>query len=191
MSNTFAYSIHDYYKNANDNGYDNWTEKRFSILNGYTFGSVLDVGSGPCFLKTWLENKGVAASYEAVDIRVESLVECDCPHYQSIPTNKNYDLVCLFGTVTYNIGGNTTQNKELLKSLLQQSNAICNSILLFTVFKDSVGQRYKSSRIKDYFVYFSREEITTMLNSIGITQFEIIENLELDRNEFFVICRKS
>ena len=57
MSNTFAYSIHDYYKNAKDNGYDNWTEKRFSILNGYTFGSVLDVGSGPCLLKTWLENK--------------------------------------------------------------------------------------------------------------------------------------
>ena len=63
--------------------------------------------------------------------------------------------------------------------------------MLFTVFKDSVGQRYKSSRIKDYFVYFSKEEITSMLISIGITQFEIIENLELDRNEFFVICRKS
>jgi hypothetical protein len=122
---------------------------------------------------------------------VESLAKCDCPYYQFIPTNKNYDLVCLFGTVTYNIGGDTSHNKELLKSLLQQSNAICNSTLLFTVFKDSVGQRYKSSRIKDYFVYFSKEEITSMLISIGITKFEIIENLELDRNEFFVICGKN
>lgn len=189
MNNTFAYSIHDYYKNAQDNGYDNCTEKRFSILNEYAFNSVLDVGSGPCFLKTWLENKGVTASYEAVDIRVESLAKCDCPHYQSIPTNKNYDLVCLFGTVTYNIGGDTNHNKELLKSLLQQSNAICNSTLLFTVFKDSVGERYKSRRIKDYFIYFSKEEITSLLISIGITKFEIIENLELDRNEFFVICK--
>jgi hypothetical protein len=189
MNNTFAYSIHDYYKNAQDNGYDNCTEKRFSILNEYAFNSVLDVGSGPCFLKTWLENKGVTASYEAVDIRVESLAKCDCPHYQSIPTNKKYDLVCLFGTVTYNIGGDTNHNKELLKSLLQQSNAICNSTLLFTVFKDSVGERYKSRRIKDYFIYFSKEEITSLLISIGITKFEIIENLELDRNEFFVICK--
>jgi hypothetical protein len=29
------------------------------------------------------------------------------------------------------------------------------------------------------------------LISIGITKFEIIENLKLDRNEFFVVCSKN
>jgi hypothetical protein len=96
------------YKNAKDVGYCKLDKSRFECLKYLDFYSVLDVGSGPCVLQSLLINK----SYEAFDIREESLQFCDCVKHKTIP-NKNYDLVCLFGTMT-NINIKKTEYTKLL-----------------------------------------------------------------------------
>lgn len=162
--------------------------KRFSILNQYKFDSVLDVGSGPCFLQEWLQENNIKAKYEAVDIRKDSLEYCKCQTYVQIPKNNVYDLVCLFGTVTYNIDQNEEKNKLLLKTLLKDSKDVCSSILLFTVFKKSFGEQNKNTPNHDFFVYFSKDEIKIMLEKLNVFNYEIIENDEYDKNEYFVVC---
>lgn len=182
-------SLYDIYKNGDSNGYGKAdAEKRFGILKEFAFNSVLDVGSGPCFLEAWLAKNNIQSSYEAVDIRPEALKFCKCPAYETIPTTGSYDLVCLFGTVTYNIDGDELKNKQILKKLLQQSMQVCNSILLFTVFKEKTKQELKVFQ-QDRFVYFSDTELRNLILSLGITNFNIIEKDELDKHEYFVVCR--
>lgn len=183
------YKFSSIYKTGKFNGYGKQiAEKRFEILKSYKFSSVLDVGSGPCLLQNWLQTNNIKCSYEAVDIREDALSHCNCPTYTSIPINKSYDLVCLFGTVTYNVDHDEPKNKLLLKTLLLESKSVCNSILLFTVFKEAIREQNKNSIPKDFFVYFSKEEIQNILEEIGIKTFEIIENDQYDHQEYFVIC---
>jgi hypothetical protein len=100
-----------------------------------------------------------------------------------------YDLVCLFGTVTYNIDNDELKNKKILSELLKQSLKVCKKWIVFTVFKESTKEKYKNSLPKNFFVYFSREEISEMLEGLGIYKFEILEKDELDKQEYFVICQ--
>lgn len=181
-------TIDDIYRDGLSNGYGRAAaEKRFSILDRFSFSSVLDVGSGPCFLQDWLRLNRIKTSYEAVDIRPETLAHCKCPKYSSIPVSGKYDLVCLFGTVTYNIDGDELKNKLILKQLLQSAKAVCGATLVFTVFKETLKEELKVFQ-QDRFVYFSKVEIRNLLLSIGISNFEIVEENQLDKNEYFVVC---
>lgn len=183
------YSIESIYRTPRSNGYGKeCAYRRFSFLKGLSFGSVLDVGSGPCLLRQWLLENGIHAQYEAVDIRPDALALCGCKTYESVPTDRMYDLVCLFGTVTFNIGQDEAHNKTVLLDLLRKSKAVCGSLLLFTVFKESIRDRYKNSACPDYFVYFSREEIDEIMAELRIFKYTVIENPELDEQEFFVLA---
>lgn len=178
------------YRHPKFNGYGkDLAYKRFSILNDLKFESILDVGSGPCFLQTWLIENKINSQYEAVDIREECFKFCNCNTYTTIPTHRLYDLVCLFGTVTYNIDNDETHNKKLLKDLLFKSKQISKLFLLFTVFKESIRIKHLNNNPKNYFVYFSKDEIKNTLNEIGIFNYTIIENNDLDEFEYFVLCK--
>lgn len=183
------YSIQSVYKTPQFNGYGkHCAYRRFSFLKGLSFGSVLDVGSGACLLKNWLAENGFTVDYEAVDIRPDALALCECVTHQTIPTHGAYDLVCLFGTVTYNIDHDEAANKATLLHLLQQSKAVCRSLLLFTVFKEDGRNKHRNTPFKDYFVYFSREEIDCMMDTLGICKYTVVENPQLDEQEFFVLA---
>jgi hypothetical protein len=184
------YDINSIYKTPRHNGYGKTCAyTRFSFLKNLSFQFVLDVGSGPCLLLDWLRENKFSALYEAVDIRSDALALCNCKTYNSIPEDQMYDLVCLFGTVTYNIDNDELKNKKILSELLKQSLKVCKKWIVFTVFKESTKEKYKNSLPKNFFVYFSREEISEMLEGLGIYKFEILEKDELDKQEYFVICQ--
>lgn len=181
--------LYEIYKEPNSNGYGkDLAKKRFEILKGHTFHSVLDVGSGPCYLHEWLRENKPNVLYEAVDIRPETLKLCNCCTYEKIPQNKKYDLVCLFGTITYNIDGDELKNKAILKSLLREAKEVCNSVLFFTVFKDKAKAELRTF-MQDRFVYFSEAEVGNLLASLGISKFHIAEYDKIDKYEYFVTCR--
>lgn len=191
MDNTDPKSLElrNIYKEGHSNGYGRETaEKRFEVLRGHKFSSVLDVGSGPCFLQKWLSLNRPEVEYSAVDIRPEALALCNCPTYEAIPLDKTYDLVCLFGTVTYNIDGDELKNKSILKTLLREAKQVCRSILIFTVFKEKTRSELRIF-LQDRFVYFSELELRNLLTSLGIIQFDIAEYDGLDKNEYFVTCK--
>lgn len=183
------YSLSKIYSSARFNGYGEQSAfSRFEVLKKISFNSVLDVGSGPCLLQKWLKQNNIVAQYEAMDIRANTLQYCDCPTYTTIPVDKSYDLICLFGTITYNIDHDEHKNKLVLKTLLKDCKNICNSILLFTVFKEEIREKNKNKSSKDFFVYFSEDEIKNILFDLKIYNFNIIENDEYDIQEYFVIC---
>jgi hypothetical protein len=97
-------------------------------------------------------------------------------------------LVCLFGTVTYNIDRDELKNKLILKQLLQSAKKVCSSTLIFTVFKETLKDELRVFQ-QDRFVYFSKVEIRNLLLSIGISNFEILEENQLDKSEYFVVCK--
>ena len=177
------------YPAANSNGYGrNLAEKRFSVLlKDLKFTNVLDVGSGACFLKTWLQGLDISANYEAVDIRPEALALCDCTTYSAIPPTGAYDLICLLGTVTYNIDSDVLKNKQTLKTLLTAAKKVGTEHILFTVFKDSVAATL-SPNDANKFVYFSKDEITALVKKVGLTLVYLKEIPALDPNEYFVLC---
>ena len=177
------------YPAGNSNGYGRiLAEKRFSaILQDLKFTSVLDVGSGACFLKAWLQEVGISANYEAVDIRPEALALCGCTTYSAIPLTGAYDLICLFGTVTYNLDGDVLKNKQTLNTLLTEAKKVGTGHILFTVFKDSVAATL-SPNDANKFVYFSKEELTALVKRVGLTLVYLKEIPALDPNEYFVLC---
>ena len=183
------HSLLSAYPKADSNGYGRiLAEKRFSaILQDLKFTSVLDVGSGPCFLKTWLQEADISANYEAVDIRPEALALCDCTTHYVIPPTGQYDLICLFGTVTYNLDDDVLKNKQTLNTLLTEAKKVGTGYILFTVFSDTVQVNLGPDDV-DKFVYFSKDEITDLLQKVGLTLVYLKELPEIDLNEYFVLC---
>jgi SAM-dependent methyltransferase len=182
------YSLYDIYPKPTDNGYgEAFARKRFAPLLDIQFSSVLDVGSGPCFLHKWLVDNKIDAEYEAVDIRPETLKNCKCLTYQTIPLYKQYDLVCLFGTVTYNVDYATAINKQILISLLQDALRVSKKYILFTVIKKEGN--YPAVFQANRFLYYSHEELVDILNFLGIKNFTITCNEDIDSNEWFVLCK--
>ena len=176
------------YPIGGSNGYGRiLAEKRFSILKDLEFTNVLDVGSGPCFLKNWLQELDIKVNYEAVDIRPEALALCGCTTYSAIPLTGAYDLICLFGTVTYNLDGDVLKNKQILKNLLTSAKGVGNKHILFTVFKEG-SVPHLSPNDANKFVYFSKEEITSLVKKLGLTLVYIKELPAIDSSEYFVLC---
>lgn len=177
------------YPEADSNGYGRiLAEKRFSaILKDLKFTNVLDVGSGACFLKTWLQEADISANYEAVDIRPEALALCDCTTHSVIPLTGEYDLICLFGTVTYNLDNNVLKNKQTLNTLLTEAKKVGTGNILFTVFSDTMLLNL-SPDDSNKFVYFSKDEITDLVQKVGLSLVYLKELPEIDLNEYFVLC---
>jgi hypothetical protein len=184
------YSLYDIYTNPMDTGYgEAFARKRFTTLLDIPFSSVLDVGSGPCFLHKWLIDNKIDAEYEAVDIRPDTLKNCKCPVYNTIPLDKQYDLVCLFGTVTYNVDYATETNRQVLVSLLQDSLRVSKQYILFTVIKKEGNHPavFRANR----FLYYSREEIVELLHTLNVKNFTVYSDENLDPNEWFVLCKPN
>jgi len=184
-----TYTSKDVYKKPDDNGYgESLAYQRFNILKLLNFKSVLDVGSGACFLLDWLKENNIETDYEAVDIRPQALALCNCQTYTQIPKNKVYDLVCLFGTVTYNLDYNNEKNKQTLVLLLQESIQASKKYLLFTVMKNEINHPVviKANR----FLYYTKQDVVNLLTDLKVTKYEIIENDNYDREEYFVVIHR-
>ena len=86
------YSLNYFYPEAISNGYGKeFAMQRFEILKEINFSSILDIGSGPCFLYDWIRLNKKGVEYNAYDIRKETLQLCNCNVYSSIPKRK-FDL---------------------------------------------------------------------------------------------------
>lgn len=181
--NTDKYTITHFYPKPNSNGYGVVNAyRRFSILHEIpNFKTVLDVGSGACFLYDWLQAEKIVCDYEAVDIRDEALKLCKCKTYNEIPKGK-YDLVCLFGTVTYNIDNNLEENKKVLQGLLEKSISVCEKYLVVTVFDGDFHIK------RDIFVYYEKEELKQILEKTGFKIIDIKQNSYYDQDELIAIC---
>lgn len=172
--------INYFYPKPESTGYfEALTQARFSVLKDLEFKSVLDVGSGCCRLLSWLRDSEFTGKYEAVDIREDALALCDCKTHTSIPKRNKYDLVVLFGTVTYNIGENHKANKEVLSQLLAQAAKSAKKHIVFTVIREDRLQGLSKLQMVGY----SREEVEDLASALGT--FKIIENVDPD--EYVVV----
>jgi hypothetical protein len=147
------------YKSSLDVGYDPGDSARFEILKSISFSSVLDVGSGPCRLHPWLISNGIVADYEAMDIRSEALSHCKCKTYDSLPVDKRYDLVVLFGVADYGTPDIILEKKKNFHNLVMLASKLTSNMLIFSVVKDV----YKSSQL----VTFSNEEVNSLAKLIS------------------------
>jgi hypothetical protein len=173
-------SITYFYPKAQSTGYDTeLTDKRFSILNKIQFKSILDVGSGCCNLHKWLKHNNYDVVYHAVDIRSDALQLCDCPTFTEIP-NIKYDVVCLYGTVTYNINENAQQNKQILSDLLESSKKVANKYIVFTVIKRENITGLSLLQLVSY----TKNEIQNIASTLG--SFTIDETTHPD--EYIIVC---
>jgi hypothetical protein len=155
------------YKNAKDVGYSPGDLGRFSVLNGLEFSSVLDVGSGPCILQGILKD----VTYEAVDIREESLALCNCKTYTSIPDRKKYDLVCFFGVFAYG-------DKEQYKQLLVKGSKRAKKYVVFSTIKPFP----RSGKMLTY----DENEVLQMISLVNPSSYTIDTTTE--PTETIVIC---
>jgi SAM-dependent methyltransferase len=171
-----------FYPTPESTGYDDQKyQRRFGILSPLEFSSVLDVGSGSCNLLKWLEQNKPAVTYEAMDIREDALALCPCKTHTKLP-KKKFDLVCLYGTVTYNIGEDKAKNKQLLFDLLLDCKKIAKKLLIFTVMKEEGLM----GLAKLQFVGYTRAELDELLSSVGLVANTI--HTQVDLGEYVVIC---
>jgi hypothetical protein len=173
------------YKSGSDSGYSFDDFKRFESLRGLDFKSVLDVGSGPCMLLTWLNENKSNFSYEATDIREEALSNCSCKTYLEIPAKKKYDIVCLFGVSDY-CDNNEKEKKEEFKNLLINSVKASKKLVVFSLIKDSVKSnrlvRYSIEEIKELSI-LSNLDILDIDSESEPTEYVVKCNLKMVNNE--------
>jgi hypothetical protein len=162
------------YKSASDTGYDVDDTRRFDLLQYLNFDSILDVGSGPCLLKTWLTDHNKSCVYEAVDIREDSLALCFCPCYTSIP-DKHYDVVCLFGTCGY--PSPEQDNKEIFQNLLLKGKQQSTKYLIFSVILNVDSKRVVS---------YEPQELLTLISTLNVSKYRTF--LDEKNSECIVLC---
>lgn len=172
--------INYFYPNSDTTGYSNiLSNKRFSVLKQLDFKSILDVGSGCCNLHKWLILNNIDCVYEATDIRMDALSLCNCKIHTEIPLDGKYDLVCLFGTVTYNINENKQENKNILKQLLDKSYQVSNNNIVVTIIKEES----LSGLGKLQLVGYTKAEAKKLADAYG----SFILDEDSDPNEYILI----
>ncbi len=176
-------SVKSNYKTGADSGYNYDDFKRFECLRGMEYGSILDVGSGPCMLLKWLKNNNIESDYEAMDIREEALSECDCKTHSEIPKRKKYDMVCLFGVSDYvdDKPDSEKYKKEEFYNLLKLALKRAREYVIFSLVKDIV----KSNRL----VRYSLDEIKEMAKESKLKIIEI--DADSEPNVYNVKCKLS
>ena len=177
--------INYFYSTPESTGYnDEQYKRRFGILSPLEFSSVLDVGSGPCNLLKWLEQNKPEVAYEAMDIREDALALCPCKTHTKLP-KKKFDLVCLYGTVTYNIGEDKAKNKQLLFDLLTNCKKIAKKWLVFTVMKEEGLMGLAKLQLVGY----TRTQVEELVSSVGLTIDTVHTGVDL--GEYIVVCKMS
>ena len=88
--------------------------------------------------------------------------------------------------MTYNFEYDNYKNKQILLSLLSESIKVSNNYLLFTVMKNEINTEatIKANR----FLFFTKEDVINILADLNISKYEIIEDDNYDKEEYFVIC---
>ena len=174
-----------YYPTPESTGYNEQQYKnRFGILSPLEFSSVLDVGSGSCNLLKWLQINKTGVTYEAMDIRENALALCSCKTHTKLP-KKKFDLVCLYGTVTYNIGEDKAKNKQLLFDLLKNCKKIAKKWLVFTVMKEEGLMGLAKLQLVGY----TRTQVEELVSSVGLTIDTVHTGVDLA--EYIVVCKMS
>ena len=166
-----------WYSGATCAGYGELNSARFRSIANLDFTSVLDVGSGPCRLLSWLEASGRPHQYEAMDIREDALIHCRCKTHRTLPKDKTYDLVCLFGTCGF-VGDKTEQyQKSLFASLLWECIPLSKKYLVFSGIRDTVNC--------PYLVRYTEDEFMELVGSLPVN-FTI--DTRSDPAEWIAIC---
>lgn len=176
------------YLHALDVGYSSGDVRRFDVLEGLEFGSVLDVGSGPCLLHGWLLGKGHPVEYEAFDIRSDSLLLCDCKTHSVFPSGGRYDLVCLFGTTGYDILFDEGRSKAEYLQLLKLSAAAASRYLVFTLMKDFEESGLFGGRNMRGLLHYKSREAADLAMSLGMSFFTTAAGHE--PTEHIFICHR-
>lgn len=158
-------------------GYCESNTRRFDSLRGLQFSSLLDVGSGPCRLHTWLQVNGMDCHYEAVDIRADALSLCSCKTYAEIPADGKYDAVCLFGTCGFTNDQTQEFQKSLLVSLIYKSLPLTVKYLVFSGIRDSVND--------PHLVKYSEREFIQTVESV-CANYTI--DARSDPSEWIAVC---
>jgi len=147
------------YRDAKNDGYLN-SVKRFELIEKIQFETVFDFGSGPCSLQKWLNAKNINCTYEAYDLRRDSLEQyCNCKKHFTIPNNK-YDLVCLLGVSGLNTERNIEKTKQLFLKTINQAVELTKKYLLVNF---SYQDKYPT-----YIVRYELEEIVNLLDSVNL-----------------------
>jgi len=177
-----------FYPSAEYTGYSREkSDRRFSVLHSIPdLGrkSLLDIGSGKCNLFTWLRDNGYSTQYDAVDIREDSLRLCPCPPthtHTGVPTGE-WDIICLFGTVTFNIGSDRDKNKNILKNLLLQSIDMKPKHIVFTVIRGDGNLGIAHPQL----ISFGRDELDQLIHIVSPSSSTVYE--DLDTSEWIVRC---
>jgi hypothetical protein len=176
------------YRHALDVGYSAGDTSRFKALEGLEFGSVLDVGSGPCLLHGWLRSTGRVAGYEAFDIRRDALALCDCFVHHAFPSGRRYDLVCLFGTTGYDDAFDPDRSKSEYIELLRLSAASASKYLVFTLMKDFEENRLLGCRNTRGILHYKNREAAEVAMSLGMSFFTTAVGHE--PTEHLFICHR-
>lgn len=159
----------NWYKNSTSSGYSPGDFLRFEVLAALDFDSILDVGSGPCELLTWLAKQNRSVEYEAVDIRADALEHCKCKTHEKLPARKKYDLVVLFGVADYCTPQTLLEKKKEFEAFLLQASKRARNKIVFSVVKDE----YKSPRL----VTYSLAEAAKLAELIS-TNYTVYESVE-------------
>ena len=116
-----------------------------------------------------------------MDIREDALALCPCNTHTKLP-KKKFDLVCLYGTTSYNIGEDKAKNKQLLFDLLTNCKKIAKKWLIFSVMKEEGLMGLG----KLQFAGYTRTELDELLSSVGLVANTI--NTQVDLGEYIVVC---
>lgn len=183
-----------FYPSGSYTGYNEVkSNQRFSVLHGIPdLGSstLLDIGSGPCNLLGWLRDNGHETHYEAVDIREDSLRLCPCAPthtHTGVPTHPRtgaggWDIICLFGTVTFNIGSDQEANRSTLRELLLSSLSLRPKHIVFTAIRRDCLDGINAIQLVGY----EKEEIAELISMLSPDSWRIHE--EPDPFEWIVEC---
>ena len=183
-----------FYPSASHTGYNEVkSRRRFAVLDGIPdLGSstLLDIGSGPCNLLGWLRDNRHETHYEAVDIREDSLRLCPCAPthtHTGVPTRprtgaRAWDIVCLFGTVTFNIGSDQEANRKTMRELLMSALSLHPKHIVFTAIRSDRLDGINAIQLVGY----DREGIEELISMLSPDSWEIHE--DPDPYEWIVRC---
>lgn len=169
------------YSRPENDGYMGSVRRFFLLKNIADFHTVLDFGSGPCSLLRWLESERISCSYEAYDLREDSLhFFCPCKKHNQMPEGM-YDLVCLLGVLSLVSGGDPRASKNGFRSILSQAASLSSRYVL-------VNFSYQD-KYPNYIVPHTHDEASNMISDVGLDVLHHDDDPQMAENIFLCIRR--
>lgn len=169
------------YSRPENDGYMGSTRRFFLLKNIVDFRTVLDFGSGPCSLLRWFQSEGISCSYEAYDLREDSLeFFCPCKQHHQAPEGV-YDLVCLLGVLSLVRGGDPEGSRNEFRSTLAQAASLSRRYLLVNFSYQDKYPRYIVPHMPD--------EARCMISDVGFEVLHHDEDRQMAENIFLCIRR--